>query len=333
MLDRLKAEELPNYLERNRTQLEPSSVYRAKIWGRLEAKQRDFVDIGLLPILEEEMGKRITQLIERVVGVARESLGWTEPTERQGQWLLQSVFWILAAKILQDKEVERFRRLNLEDFDTVFERLSVHYNSGHPQPTQLGQQRRDALERAAGEIKRFANLRLLSTEALGYLYESALIDDATRQSLGTHTTPSWLVDYILGKLRPLIESIDVADRRVFEPACGHAAFLIAALRLLSELRPLAYSEDRRTYLRKRLRGVEVDSFAVDIAKLSLTLADVPNPNGWALYEGDMFKANILERETANASIVLSIRLSRSSLRPNIAVGGNTAKQRRRFAAY
>ena len=56
------------------------------------------------------------------------------------------------------------------------------------------------------------------------------------------------------------------------------------MRLLSELLPANWREPRRDYLRKRLRGVESDPFALEIARLSLTLADVPNPNGWALAE-------------------------------------------------
>ena len=35
-----------------------------------------------------------------------------------------------------------------------------------------------------------------------------------------------------------------------------------------------------------------DPFALEIARLSLTLADVPNPNGWALTEADMFSGRL-----------------------------------------
>ena len=101
--------------------------------------------------------------------------------------------------------------------------------------------------------------------------------------------------YIVGRLRPWIGEIAVGDRRVFEPACGHAAFLISAMRLLTNLLPPNWQEPRRDYLRRRLHGLEIDSFALEIARLSLTLADVPNPNGWALTEGDMFLARRLRK--------------------------------------
>ena len=94
------------------------------------------------------------------------------------------------------------------------------------------------------------------------------------------------------------------DRRIFEPACGHAAFLISAMRLLTELLPPDWHESRREYLRRRLRGLEIDSFALEIARLSLTLADVPNPNGWTLTEGDMFSGTEMEEEVRRAMIVV-----------------------------
>lgn len=304
-LDVLESGQLDNYFDRNRDSLNPSALYRAKVWGRFEGRQLAFVDVGLLPLLESEAGERITALIVGVVRDVQHSLGWKSPTTEQGQWLLKSVFWLLAAKILQDKHVERFVRMDVQDIDTVFERVAQHYRAPQNNGGRLGKRRREVLAHAALRIKMFSSLRLLSTESLGYVYESALVDRAARQSLGTHSTPAWLVDYMIGRLRSRIEAMPVEGRRVFEPACGHAGFLIGGLRLLSELRPHDHYEDRKSYLRKRLRGVEIDVFAIEIARLSLTLADVPNPNGWALTHADMFEGGTLAEESAAASIVLS----------------------------
>ena len=52
-----------------------------------------------------------------------------------------------------------------------------------------------------------------------------------------HSTPVWLIDYMLARLRPLIAAMSAAKRRVFEPAVGHGGFLVAALRVLDELMP------------------------------------------------------------------------------------------------
>ena len=210
------------------------------------------------------------------------------------------------SKILHDKDVAGFIRLDLTDLEEVYERLADHYDSQSPRPVAIGgRKKRDALVAAAEKIQKFGHCGCVSTEALAYLYESALLDRETRSKLGTHSTPTWLVDYIVGRLRPWIErDIPVGDRRVFEPACGHAGFLISAMRLLSELLPAGWHEPRRAYLRKRLRGVEKDTFALEIARLSLTLADVPNPNGWALTEADMFGVDCLEHAVREATIVL-----------------------------
>ncbi|MEK7706755.1 MAG: N-6 DNA methylase, partial [Verrucomicrobiota bacterium] len=304
---RLTPRELSGFFEQHRDQLAPDAIYRAKVWGRLERGfQLEFVDAGFLPLIEEEAGQKLTNLIERVVSETKHRLGWKEVSEADGRWLLQSTFWLLAAKILQDKSVPGFVRLDLADVEEVYKRLATHYHSESPRPIQICNRRRhDALVAASQDIRAFAHCGPVSTEALGFLYESALIDRTIRIKLGTHSTPTWLVDYIVGRLRPWVEKeIAVENRRVFEPACGHAGFLIAAMRLLSELLPSDWQQPRKTYLRERLHGLELDGFALEVARLSLTLADVPNPNGWALTEENMFKADLLESGISDATIVL-----------------------------
>ena len=304
----LRPREVHRFFDEHATEFAPESIYRAKVWGRLDHNfQLDFVDAGFLPVVEEEAGRKLTELIERVVADTKHGLAWRERISApNGQWLLKSTFWLLAAKILKDKGVPGFIRLNLTDIEDVYMRLAKHYNSEDPRPVTVGdEKRRHALVFAAEQIKMFGHCGAVSTEALAYLYESALIDRVTRQKLGTHSTPGWLVDYIVGRLRPWVErDIPAEDRRVFEPACGHAAFLIAAMRLLSELLPKTWPEPRHTYLRRRLNGIEADSFAFEIAQLSLTLADVPNHNGWALTEQNMFSGSILENGVRRATIAL-----------------------------
>ena len=306
-LYRLTPPDLPRFFREHRDELSPQAIYRAKLWGRIDhSYQLSFVDAGLMPLVEEEAGKKLTDLMGRVVKSTKHQLGWTDDiSDADGRWLLQSTFWLLAAKILQDKAVPGFIRLDLTDVAAVYARLASHYDSKHPQPVPVRNRvRLDALVQAAERIRRFGHCGCVSTEALAYLYESALIDRETRRRLGTHSTPPWLVDYIVGRLRPWIEELDVDKRRVFEPACGHAAFLISAMRTLSELLPADWPESRQGYLRRRLHGVELDAFALEIARLSLTLADIPNPNGWALAAGDMFQNERLAQGVRNATIVL-----------------------------
>ena len=300
--------EVHQFFASNKGNLGPKSVYRAKVWGHIDHpsdEQLEFVDLNLNHVVEAAAGNALTDLITRLVLGMRERLGWTVPNAERGEWLLKAPFWLIAAKILQDKGVPRFIRLDLEDLDTVFDRLAKHYDSADPSPIQSVKKRRVALLEAARTVKQFGNLATVSTEALGHIFENALVSKETRKSLGTHRTPSWLVDYMVGRLRPWISEQSANDRRIFEPACGHAGFLLAGLRLLEELRPPNHTVPREKYLRERLRGVEIDPFAYEISRLTLTLGDVPNPNGWGIKRGDMFQGDRLEAGIRNATIVIS----------------------------
>ena len=300
-------EELTSFFLERKEKLAPESVYRAKTWARLDPSyQLDFVDVGLMPLVEKEAGRKLTELIERVVQEAKSRLHWDEISQQQGQWLLQSHFWLLAAKILKDKNVPTFAALDLENVQDAFARVADHY--GANTPVRVGTKPQvEALRESAQEISRFSHLGLVSTDALAYLYENALITKEIRATLGTYSTPTYLVDYIIGKLRPWIAGIPVGQRQVFEPACGHAAFLLAAMQLLGDLLPEGMSspKKRHQYLRTRLHGYDIDPFALEIARLRLTLADAPNPNGWDLQVADMFEGDSLARGSRKANIILA----------------------------
>jgi len=299
--------EVAQFFQEQGPNLAPEAVYRAKTWARFDKNyQLSFVDLGLMPLVEEEAGIRLSELIERVVRGAKSRLGWKEVSQEQGRWLLQSNFWLLAAKILKDKNVPAFASLDLEDLDGVYATVASHYGSATPVPVGPRQQRL-ALRESAQEIARFSHLGLVSSEALAYLYERALITKATRTALGTHSTPGYLVEYIVGKLLPWIKEMPATQRQVFEPACGHAAFLPAAMRLLGELPPVnTYSPaQRHQYMRHRLHGNDQDHFALEIARLSLTLADEPNSNGWDLPLANVFRGDVLAGYAREADIVLA----------------------------
>ena len=300
--------ELPKFFDEQREKLSPVAIYRAKTWARFDTSyQLDFIDVGLMPLVEEEAGRKLADLIERCVMDTKSRLHWPEEvSQEQGQWLLKSNFWLLAAKILKDKGVSTFSALKLENVQDVFDRVALHY--GATTSVQVGaKSQAEALRESAREISRFSHLGLVSTDALAYLYENALITKEVRDALGTYSTPTYLVDYIVGKLRPWIEDIPVNQRQAFEPACGHAPFLLAAMQLLSDLLPESSSSPskRHHYLRARLHGCDIDSFALEIARLRLTLADVPNPNGWDLHPADIFEGDFLAHNSRVANIILA----------------------------
>ena len=74
-LDSISASELPRFFHEHRQDFAPEVVYRAKTRGRFERTyQLSFVDIGLMPLVESEIGRALNRLIERVVCEITEDL-------------------------------------------------------------------------------------------------------------------------------------------------------------------------------------------------------------------------------------------------------------------
>jgi hypothetical protein len=305
-LESVQARDVDQFFQTHRDQFAPDAIYRAKTWGRFQAEyQLSFVDLGLMPVVEEQIGTALGGLIERNVSELKRRLAWDKVTSDQGHWLLQSIFWLVSAKILRDKQVASFGDLDLSDVDEVFRRLGHHYGT---KPLAVRSRRELlALGEAARTIGQFSSLVLTTTEALAYVYENTLISKETRAALGTHSTPSFLVDYVVGNLAEWVKEIPVHERSVFEPACGHAAFLVSAMRLLTDILPpeRAIPSRRGPYLRRRLHGTDVDPFALELARLSLTLTDIPNPDGWDLRTEDMFLGDRLAVQAGKNTILLA----------------------------
>jgi hypothetical protein len=291
------------FVER-KEEFKPDRLWRAKNLGRLDKDQQlHFVDIGLMPLLEDEMGKRLGGLMRRVLDSLRGALTEKQLEKAESErWIFRTAFWLLCAKILKDKGVRSFAGLQIDDVDAVFETVRVHYGAQNKIELETSRQR-NAIEEAAGDISKFARLSNLTTEAFGYMYETLFVDKKLRSALGIHATPSYLVDYIVWQLWPWIKQIPQERRVVLEPACGHAPFLSGAMRLLREL----FEGDEKTfhkYAKRNLVGIEVDPFAREIARLSLTIADVPNPNGWNILDGDIYHGDVLSKKAKDAMILL-----------------------------
>ncbi|MCB1226924.1 MAG: SAM-dependent DNA methyltransferase [Verrucomicrobiales bacterium] len=307
---------LGGFLREYSSILNPDAIYRAKLWGRVEAKEQqpEMLDLSYLPLVERGLGEKVASLLEECFEHLLGELGWSYGkkegegmSQRQAKWLVQAPFWLLAAKILRDKQVQSFKNIKLTDFSGTFGKLAKHYQSrkSEPSPVTVAKYQEKALTEVAERIGRFHSLQLMSTEALGHIYESSIINKETRKRWGTHSTPVWLIDYMLARLRSLIADMHWTKRRVFEPAVGHGGFLVAGLRVLDELLPASERPNRKTYLRDRLSGVDIDDFSQEVARLALTLADVPNANGWDLDCLNMYEGDELESRISQADIVLA----------------------------
>ena len=287
--------------DRARELLDPRSIHRAKTLGRFDGTyQLDFVDVGLLPRIEKAQGKDLQRLLERIVAALRRPTD-TLTTEQRHQ-VLTIAFWILAARMLRDHQVPGFVNLKAES-RAVLSAVARHYGGAVPVLAANAEWGQRVNEAIAIAWKVNMDLAKVGPEAIAEVHESSLIARQTRKDLGTHSTPPFLVEYVLGRLRKEILKIPPERRLVVEPASGHGAFLVAALGVLAE--DLPANAARHDYLRARLRGLEIDHAAKELARLSLTLADVPNPDGWDLREGDMFEGNALAELARGATVLLA----------------------------
>ncbi len=301
----VKTRHLDGFFREHKRDFAPNTIYEGKTRRRLPGQtQLHFVDIGLMPMVERTMGDDLSRLIGRAIGEMEGTLGRQVKRKEDVETVFKSAFWLLAAKILRDKAVSNFKTIKLTDIDDVFRRVGRHYGDTEDLPPG-GKRLRAAIENAAGTVDAFDHLGSVSTEALAYLYENTLVPDSVRRNLGIHSTPSCLVDYMVWQLWPWIEEIAEEDRHVFEPACGHSAFLVGAMRLLRQWSSIPDGKQRHDYLKVHLHGLEIDSFALEIAKLSLTLADIPHGNSWNLKQADMFDGGLLEKGSRRCHILLA----------------------------
>jgi len=302
---RIDSSQVREFFGQHRNDFSPATIFAGKTRLRLPGQtQLDFVDAGLMPFVERSDGERLSHCVETAFREIESALGRKLRSPKDAQNAIKATFWLLAAKALHDKEVDGFKTVDLTDIGDVFARVGTHYGVPGDVPPP-GKAWRDATARAAARINGLESLRNLSTESLAHVYENALVTREVRKANGTHSTPGSLVDYIVWQLWPWIEALPVDRRHVFEPACGHAAFLLGALRVLRQWSDIGDARARHDYLKKHLHGVEYDPFALEVARLSLTLADIPHGNTWDLKRADMFLGTTLEVGAKKCGVLLA----------------------------
>jgi|GEM_PF-262522 len=298
--DQFPPDQLANVLREHRSEWNPEAMFRAKV--RIPPSspvQLDFYDAGLLPLIESVVREKLHGLLTQTIGAAQKV--W--PEHHLGNideiGLYRLVFRLLAAKLLADRQhpgqwiYDDPARViaGVEDF---------YFSSRKPDPALRDPHVQDTVWRHIRDGFHFQNI---SIETLAYIYENTLVTPDVRQSLSIHSTPPEVAEYVVERLP--FEIIPEDHRRVLEPFAGSSVFLIAALRRLRELLPTGTPTDQRhDYFVQMLAGFEKDPFAIEVAHLSLMLADYPNPNGWRLFQGDVFEDQRLSDELASARVVL-----------------------------
>ena len=300
-LESIPARNIHRAFEVNREKWAPDTIFRAKAITPITTPiQLDFVDIGLLPALKGMIHGKLDRLLRNILQnalIAYKEVTSGKPDETL---LFRLVFRFLAAKIFKDKkhpgnwavpqaniiiqEIQRFYELTAPEMQKVLD---------EPITQQIIWDR----------FQNAFNFQNISVDDLAFIYENTLIRKETRKRFGVHSTPSVIAELMVDRLP--FESLLEHERFIIEPFAGHGVFLVAALRRLRELLPVSLTdEERHKYLRDRLTAIEVDTFAAEVCRLSLMLADYPNPNGWQIIPEDVFASDILDKQLETSQIVL-----------------------------
>jgi hypothetical protein len=299
-LGQIPADALNRYFDEEADQWRPREVLRAKnISLRSDIRQLDFIDLGLIPAIEAEVGAKLDRLLREAVAEAEALYQKRTGGKGDTREIFRLVFRVLAGKILHDRDVAGFRQFKNEpDPADLLSKVADYYRD--KAPVLRGQAEQQAVVERLWPTFSFQNL---SVEVLAYIYENTLIDPKTRQEQGIHSTPRSVARYIVHRL-PL-EDIPRDELRIVEPCSGHGIFLVAALKRLRDLLPTSWdAKQRHDYFVKVLAGYEKDPFAVEVSKLCLLLADFPNPNGWRVKEADVFSSTDFDRALGRANVVL-----------------------------
>ena len=293
---------IDSLFRKHKAEWEPQNIFRAKaLYGRRKDVQLDFFDAGYFRLLESMVKEKLKNLLRESLDKTRAAYLKLRRGEPNPKELFRLVFRFIAAKTLGDRK----HRGNWESDnpEEVLQAVEEYYNTAKEKLASPLITDRHTLQTAWEVISGSLHFQNLSADDLAYVYENTLITPKTRKTYGVHSTPPAIAEYLVRKLP--FEALPQEKRRVLEPCAGHGIFLISAMRHLRNLLPESMSYvQKHDYLQKRLVGIEIDPFAVEVSRLSLMLADYPNKNNWKLYNEDVFETGLLENELKKADCVL-----------------------------
>ena len=299
MLDRTHIDHVPALFEKNREQWKPDAIHRAKSIGAINpTHQLDFVDIGLLPAVEGETHIKLEQMLHEML------LAFHEPPGDgvHPKLLFPLAFRLVAVKVLRDRGHAAAQAWDTSNGPELLRSVEDFYGLSavlDDSAMQASDLVASAWERLSSGIS-FANI---SSEDLALVYENALVTPETRKHFGTHTTPRQLAEYAVARLE--LSRFSPGELFVYEPFAGAAPFLVSALRHVRETLPRDWNDrERHEFLVKHIAGDEFDSFAREVAMLSLILADYPNRNGWRIEERDLFEEAELKSRLENRNVIV-----------------------------
>lgn len=304
LIQRIEPDNFLATIRANRKSWGPEGVLRARSLTMPDRpEQLDFYDIGLLPVLEREVHIKLDSLFRRTIAAAidmHSRLYGREMRDYEYKGLFRLIFRLVASKLLADREYPG--EWSPADVQRALGRVTdFYFRTTLAEPIEIDLEIQQLIW---DQIRTGFHLQNLSLEALAYVYENTFVTSRTRRMYGTHATPPEVVEYVVNNL-PFEQITDPNERTVFEPFSGHAPFLTASLGRLRALLPSDVSiKERHQYFIQMLSGIEVDSFAREVARYSLILADYPNPDGWRIEDIDGFGSTAFRNLLARANIVL-----------------------------
>ena len=304
-VEAISIENIAGMIRENQEVLGPSGILRAKslLPALPHVQQLDFYDIGLLPVLEHEAHSKLDTLFNRTFNETlhfHRDLYDRDFSDEEYRSLYRLTFRLIAAKLLADRQFPG-DWVHSDVHTTLDQVEKFYFRSTKPESITLSP---DVQQLVWDSIRGSFRLQNLSLEALAYVYENTFVTKETRRLLGTHATPPNLAEFVVRQL-PFEDIVEPSERTVFEPFAGHAPFLTASLGRLRDILPASMNTTRRhEYFTSMLSGIEVDSFAREVARYSLILADYPNPNGWQIEEADAFQTPRFFELLRQANIVL-----------------------------
>lgn len=296
----LPTQNAPKLILSNKAHWNPGTMLRLRSgFQQPKPEQIDFIDLGLIPALEREASQKIDSLISDAIYTA-ESFSIKRNKPFNAQKMFKILFRLLTAKLLADRNVNIGGRI---DFSQPVETLNAVNGFYKVKDQDFSEYSEELLAQISSKIGWSFSFKNLSVDTLTYIYENTFVSKEKRKELGIHSTPSYLADFIVANLP--IEEFPLSKLNLIDPMCGHGIFLIAGMRRFRDILPSSWGGLRRhEFFTSHIRGIEIDPFAYEVARMCLTLADFPQPDGWDIRLQDAFKGSALKTMIEESTIIV-----------------------------
>ena len=224
LLKRSPVEDLQRLFREHRDEWSPEAIHRAKSLGAIDASyQLDFVDLGLLPAVEDELYKKLDRQLTEAFRIARKRC---ERGEIGPDLLFRVVLRLLGAKVLADRGHSLAAEWVFDDYQSVL-RAFERYYALWPTVGSRNDVSRNAFDDVWEHLRGGLMLGNMSPDHLAFLFENTLVTSETMKEYATYSTPRWVADYATDRLR--LDSHDLEELRLYVPFAGSGAFLNSAV--------------------------------------------------------------------------------------------------------